>query len=121
MKPDLEKAAGKRILLVEDEYLIAQDIIRPLIDAGAEIIGPAATVQDALRLMLSAPALDAAVLDVNLNGEMVFAVADALITRGVPFVFATGYGRESVPPRYGHITRCEKPVNAAQVAQALFG
>jgi ActR/RegA family two-component response regulator len=117
----LTKIAGKHILLVEDEYLIAQDIARSMVNAGAEVIGPAAAVQDALRLILGAPVLDGAVLDINLKGEMVYPVADALSTRGIPFVFATGYGQEAVPVRYGQVTRCEKPFNARQIAEALFG
>lgn len=112
---------GKRILLVEDEYFIAQDMARAMAEAGAVVVGPAATVAEALRLIAASGALDAAVLDINLQGEMVFPVADALTTRGVPFVFATGYDRESIPERFSRRIRCEKPVRPDRVARALFG
>jgi two-component SAPR family response regulator len=116
-----DRIGGKRVLLVEDEYFIVQDLVRALKEAGAEVIGPVATVRDALRLVAASAALDGAVLDINLQGDMVYPVADALITRGVPFVFATGYGRESLPARYNAVPRCEKPVEAEKVVKALFG
>jgi len=112
---------GRRILLVEDEYFIVQDLARAFAQAGAEVIGPAATVADALRRIAATPKLDGAVLDINLQGEMVYPVADALATRGVPFVFATGYDRENIPDRFSARIRCEKPVKPDQVARALFG
>lgn len=110
----------KRILLVEDEYFIVQDMARAFAEAGAEVIGPSATVADALRQIAATPKLDGAVLDINLQGEMVYPVADALVTRGVPFVFATGYDRQSIPDRFAGHSRCEKPVRPDQVARALF-
>jgi CheY-like chemotaxis protein len=110
---------GKRILLVEDEYLIAQDMARTFAAAGATVIGPAATLAEALRLVAASGTLDGAVLDINLRGEQVYPVADALITRGVPFVFATGYKSELIPPRFEHHRRCEKPCLPDQVAAVL--
>jgi CheY-like chemotaxis protein len=112
---------GRRILLAEDEYFIVQDLAQAFAAAGADVIGPAATVVDALRLIVATAQLDGAVLDINLQGEMVYAVADALATRGVPFVFATGYDREAIPERFSNRIRCEKPVKPDQVAKALFG
>jgi DNA-binding LytR/AlgR family response regulator len=111
---------GKRILLVEDEYLIVEDLLRAFTQAGAIVLGPAATLSEALRLVASSGALDGAVLDINLQGEMVFPLADALMTRGVSFVFSTGYDREAIPSRFEDIPRCEKPVSPQQVAEALF-
>ncbi|WP_349371908.1 response regulator [Salinarimonas sp.] len=80
---------GKRVLLLEDEFIVALAAEDMLVELGAVVIGPAATVAEGLALA-DAP-LDAAVLDVNMNGERSFAVARALRARGVPFVFATGY------------------------------
>lgn len=112
---------GKSILLVEDEYFLVQDLVQAFLAAGAGIVGPAATVADALRLVVAATRVDGAVLDINLQGEMVYPLADVLIARGIPFVFATGYDRESIPDRFDGHLRCEKPVRVENVAQALFG
>ena len=112
---------GKKVLLAEDEYFIAQDMALAFTAAAAAVIGPAATVAQALRLVMTEPHLDGAVLDINLKGEMIYPVADALAARGVPFVFATGYHSGEIPRRFAHCTRCEKPVKADKVAMALFG
>jgi DNA-binding response OmpR family regulator len=85
----------KRILVVEDEAILAMMVEDGLVDAGAKVVGPAASVGDALQLIdevASDGGLSAAVLDINLNGEVVSPVADRLAALGVPFVFATGYG-----------------------------
>lgn len=111
---------NRRILLAEDEYFIVQDMARAFAEAGAAVVGPAATVADALRLVAAAGKLDGAVLDINLQGEMIYPVADALVTRGVPFVFATGYDREDIPERFSQYLRCEKPVQPDKIAKALF-
>jgi two-component SAPR family response regulator len=82
---------GKRILVVEDEALIAVMVEDMLIEMGGEVIGPAATIDDALD-MAREQTLDAAVLDVNVRGQRIDPVAEALMARGVPVLFATGYG-----------------------------
>ena len=114
------RLAERRILLVEDDYFIVDDMARSLKAKGAEVIGPAATVADALALLARTRDLDAAVLDINLQGEMVFALADALTARGVPFVFASGYDPAMVPARYAEITHCEKPVEPAVIARVAL-
>jgi CheY-like chemotaxis protein len=112
--------AGKRLLVVEDEYLIAADLAATLEEAGAEVVGPAGTVTDALELIQSlGERLDAAILDVNLQGERVYPVADALAARGVPYVLATGYDAASIAPAYADAPRCEKPVDRLQLARLL--
>ena len=111
---------GRHILLVEDEYYIACAMQLGLEDAGAQVVGPAAFVGDALALLDSEP-VDGAVLDVNLVDEKVFPVAQALTTRGIPFIFATGYAASDLPPAWRHVPRCEKPVDPATVARALLG
>lgn len=113
--------AGLRILLVEDEYFIVDDMAKAFRASGAEIVGPVANVSDALELVAATGTIDGAVLDINLQGEMAYPVADELRARGVPFVFATGYDDRHIPERYGHVIRCEKPVEPAKVARALFG
>lgn len=112
--------SGKRLLVVEDEYLIASDLAYALEDAGAEVIGPAGTVEDALRLVArEGDRLDGAVLDVNLRGGRVFPVADALTARGVPFVLATGYDDVCIPAAYAGLPRCGKPVDRARLMRLL--
>ena len=86
---------GRRVLVVEDEALIGMLLEDGLLEAGAEVVGPACSVKEALELIDQAAAdggLSAAVLDINLEGEAVSPVADHLAALGVPFVFATGYG-----------------------------
>jgi DNA-binding NtrC family response regulator len=111
---------GKKVLLVEDEYFIADDMARYFEQSGMTVVGPAARVKDALHLIAGTPDLDGAVLDINLQDESVFAVADALSRRNVPFIFATGYDAAVIPSNYGQIKRCEKPVDPAKVAATLF-
>lgn len=112
--------AGRRILVVEDEFFLATDIVGNLEAISAEVIGPASDIDHALDLIDETKNLDAAVLDLNLQGEMAFPVADALIERGVPFVFCTGYDAFVIPKRYAAVPRCEKPVNPAWLSTALF-
>lgn len=88
---------GKRVLVVEDEPVLAMLVEYELLEAGAQVVGPAASVRDALRLVGAATGdggLDAAVLDINLDGARVAPVADRLAALGVPFLFATGYGED---------------------------
>ncbi|MCQ4190789.1 response regulator [Methylocystis suflitae] len=81
--------SGRRILIVEDEYIIAADLAQLLEGLGAKV-GPAGSVADALALIARQPAIDVALLDVTLGSEKIFPVADVLQARGVAFVFATG-------------------------------
>jgi CheY-like chemotaxis protein len=91
--------AKPRVLLVEDELLIAAAMQESLEDLGYEVVGPYKRVRDALRAAQEEP-IDGAVLDVNLRDELVFPVAEALERRGVPFVFCTGYAEMSVIPEH---------------------
>lgn len=85
---------------------------------GCEVVGPAARVHQALA-MAKADGIDAAVLDVNLNGEMSFPVADALAARGVPFAFTTGYSQDSLPVGYRHVPMLQKPYTQQKLADTL--
>jgi CheY-like chemotaxis protein len=89
--------AGKRVLVVEDEMLIALLIEEFLTDLGCGIVGPYGSVQAVLTAVQNEPA-DLAVLDVNLNGEKVYPVAERLPERHIPFVFLSGYGWEAIRP-----------------------
>jgi len=111
--------AGLRILVAEDEYLLADDLSQELRDAGAEVIGPVATVRDAKEVVESGQAVDAAVLDVNLGGEMIFPVADQLVRRHVPFAFITGYDSWILPARFADAPRFGKPISAALVRNLI--
>jgi DNA-binding response OmpR family regulator len=99
--------AEKRILIVEDEFLISAMLCDMLRDSGATVIGPAASVSAALR-MIDNHWLDAAVLDMNLNGQWIDPVAEALHEQGTPFVFTTGYGTNGRSQKFGART-VEKP------------
>ncbi|MER2267296.1 response regulator [Methylobacterium oxalidis] len=120
MSEDHGPLAGRHVLLVEDDYFIAFDMQRHFETSGAHVLGPAPSVREALALISGAARIDAAVLDINLRGEMAFAVADELAARGVPFLFATGYNETSIPSRYAAQRRCEKPVEPEQIARLLF-
>ncbi len=112
---------GRNVLVVEDEYFIADDMRRVFEENGATVIGPVGSVEDALAILSEAPPIDGAVLDINLRQTMVFPIADLLRQRGVPFVFATGYESIVIPERLRDAVHCEKPGEAARVADALFG
>lgn len=116
-EPSLE---GLRILIVEDETLIAMMLEELLEELGCRIAGAAATVSQALDC-LGTPGrqFDAAVLDVNLGGEKVYPVADALAARGVPFLFATGYGTSGVSDWYPERAIIAKPYGLQTLKQAL--
>lgn len=88
---------GRRLLLVEDEYFIAEDMAWQLVAGGAEVVGPVASVDAAIELIEQNQRIDGAILDVNLHGVMSWPVADSLLRHGVPFVFATGYDRATIP------------------------
>ena len=111
---------GRRLLIVEDDYLIAADLAGSLEDLGVKVIGPAGSVEDALDLVESdGGQLDGAVLDVNLRDQRVYPVAQALAERGIPFVFTTGYDAVAIPEAYASTPRCEKPVDKLQLARWL--
>ena len=111
---------GKTVLIVEDEALIAMLFEDLLSDFGCTVVGPAMSVRQAMDLAGSA-AFDIAVLDVNLNGEASFPVATLLETRGVPFVFSSGYGASGLPPEWQGRPTLPKPFSSDEVADVLAG
>lgn len=116
-----EGGTGCRVLIVEDDFFIAEDVADAFRDRRATVLGPVAGVEAALALIEASPGPDAAVLDLNLGSAMSFPVADALMRRGVPFVFTTGYDATAIPPRYRSVPRCEKPVDLEQVTRTVLG
>ena len=108
---------GMRVMIVEDAILLAMELEAGLIEAGADVVGAAALVEEAMA-MVDLP-LDAAVLDCNLNGVSVGPVAEALAARGVPFVFATGYGESRGAPEGFDAPIVRKPYDVAQITAAL--
>lgn len=107
-----------RILLVEDEMLVAMNMEDMLLDLGHELAGLASRLEPALALAREA-AVDAAILDVNLAGERSFPVAEALARRGIPFLFATGYGVQGIEPPWRDRPVLQKPFRQSQLAAAL--
>jgi DNA-binding NarL/FixJ family response regulator len=111
--------AGKRVLIVEDDSILAINLAEELGAKGAKVIGPAATVTDALDAIASAD-LDGAIVDINLRGKAAFPVADALADSHIPFVFATGYlVAGHIPARHANVRRFEKPTAPSVICRAL--
>jgi two-component sensor histidine kinase/CheY-like chemotaxis protein len=112
------KVVAGRVLLVEDEALVAMMMRDILLELGLSVAGPFCTPAEAVTAARD-DGVDAAILDVNLGGELIYPVADALAARGVPFVFVTGYGAESIDGRFAHVPILQKPIER-QVLQHLF-
>lgn len=115
---DSDMLSGTRVLVVEDEYYLADDLSRTLVEAGAEIVGPVATLADAQRKVREG-GFDCAILDMNLRGDFAFPIAQALSEAAVPFVVATGYNQESLPEAVRDAPRVEKPFTPADVVATL--
>jgi DNA-binding LytR/AlgR family response regulator len=112
--------AGRRILVLEDDYLIVEEMVQELAASGAEVVGPIANLTKAFERLDKVPDIRGAVLDINLQGEMVYPLADELARRGIPFVFATAYDESAVPATYRQYRRFTKPVDVREVAKALL-
>lgn len=110
---------GRRILVVEDEMMIAMLVEDMLGDLGCAVVGPAHGLEAALKLVGDEDGLDAALLDVNLAGQPVFAVADALREKGVPAIFSTGYGEAGLRDVDAGAQVLQKPFRAGDLARAL--
>jgi PAS domain S-box-containing protein len=110
--------SGNRVMIVEDEALVAMVVSESLAALGCSVVGPFSRCADALAAM-DLGDVDAAILDVNLGGEMIYPLAEVLATRGVPFIFVTGYGAESIDRRFTHIPVIQKPVER-HMLQRIF-
>ncbi|HSA81760.1 MAG TPA: response regulator [Geminicoccaceae bacterium] len=109
---------GLRVLVVEDEFLVAMDIEAMLHDLGCEVMGPTGDLENALRIARE-ETLNLALLDVNIGGEPVTGVAEVLVARAVPIVFCTGYQGENWCNRYPAVPTLMKPFQPADLRAAL--
>jgi CheY-like chemotaxis protein len=109
----------RRILVVEDEYLIAMNLQDGLESAGSIVVGPVPSVDKALQTIDSESHIDAAVLDVNLGGALSYGVADKLIARNIPFIFTSGYEDNVLRSRYSGVKNCPKPYLFQAIEEAL--
>jgi CheY-like chemotaxis protein len=110
--------AGRRVLLIEDEALVAMLIEDVLSDLGCEVAGSASRFQAAMEKAKSLD-FDVAILDVNLNGQRTIPIAQALVDRGKPFMFATGYGATGLPAQMQGVPVLHKPFQQRDLEQAL--
>ena len=113
-------AAMPRVLVVEDEYLIRMLLEDMLADLGYAVAGAVGTIAEASPVA-AAGTFDVAILDVNVDGEEVYPVADILAQRGLPFVFVTGYGEGSLPAKYRSRPALQKPFQSEQLRATLAG
>jgi DNA-binding response OmpR family regulator len=110
---------GLRILVVEDEFLVAMELETMLQDLGAEVIGPLGRLDEAVAIARE-ETLELAILDVNIGGQLVTPVADALTARAIPFVFCTGYDGARLPGRHASAPVLMKPCQAHELKDALL-
>jgi CheY-like chemotaxis protein len=118
MTPERTTGAGKRILVVEDELMIRMLLQDMLADLGHTLAGEAGRIEEAVALAKQGE-FDVAILDVNLNGQPISPVVEILVERGLPFIFATGYGQRGVPEPYRQTTTLQKPFQSDALAQAI--
>ncbi|MBD3834158.1 response regulator [Brevundimonas bullata] len=111
---------GRRVLVIEDESLVAMLLETILEDMGCAVVGPESNIDDGLVAATTEASLDAALLDVNVAGREVFPVADALRARGVPFVFSTGYGEAGLPEHWRGNPTIQKPFTEGAIRDALM-
>ena len=118
MNSEPNAAVGRRILVVEDELMIRMLLDGMLEDIGYTMTAEAGAIDEAVALAKKGD-FDAAILDVNLNGQPISPVVEVLVARGLPFVFATGYGQRGVPEPYRKTPTLQKPFQADALARAL--
>jgi CheY-like chemotaxis protein len=117
----MERAAlqDRRILVIEDEFLIADDLKDKFADLGAVVLGPVSSVEGALALLDVEQRIDVAFVDMNLGGRMAYEVLDALQVRRIPFILISGYEEEVFRSRYPLARNCLKPYEFADIEKAL--
>ena len=109
---------GQRILVLEDDYFVAMDTADLLVERGAEVLGPASSVEEALAILREEEP-DLAVVDLNLGKGPTFEVPARLLALRVPFLFATGYAEATIPGQFDAIPRLEKPFSGPALIRAL--
>ncbi|WGF88990.1 response regulator [Marinivivus vitaminiproducens] len=112
--PPLDRLRGRRILIVEDEFIVSLEIEGLLTQMGCVIVGPAARVAEALA-MIEGDDLDGAIVDLNLDGDDADGVIEALTRRSVPFIIVTGYGVGGLSPATRGLPRLSKPIATAEL------
>ena len=110
---------GASLLVVEDEYLIASDLMISLERAGARVFGPVSEVEQALEIIRGSALMNGAILDINLQNEMAYPVAELLRAREIPFVFVTGYECSSMPQEFSDVPCLTKPINEGDLIGLL--
>jgi CheY-like chemotaxis protein len=118
VRPDRTPISGNRVLLVEDEVLVGIMMRNALSEFGFQVIGPLNSMAEATAAVRNED-FQAAILDVNLKGELIYPLADMIAARGVPFVFVTGYGAESVERRFSDVPILQKPIELDRL-QSIF-
>ena len=113
-----DTVGGKRVLVVEDELMIRLLLQDMLAELGYTLAGEAGRMDEAVSLATEGD-FDVAILDVNLEGQPISPVVEILVERGLPFVFATGYGQRGVPESYRQTPTLQKPFQAEALAQAI--
>jgi DNA-binding NtrC family response regulator len=115
LRPEVPPAVC-RVLIVEDEWLLASDLQTTLKSLGADVLALVGDIDDA-RAQLAAGGFNVCVIDIDLRGHNAFDLADELQRQGIPFVFSTAYSAEEIPARFANVTRFEKPFNPQGLAQ----
>ena len=111
---------GLKVFVVEDESLVAMQLEDMLLDVGCELVGLAMRVKRALEMLEGDPDVDVAILDVNIGGDKVYPVAERLRERGIPMIFATGYGRAGVEAEWQACQILQKPYTWAEVEKTVL-
>jgi CheY-like chemotaxis protein len=111
--------AGRKVLVVEDDCLVAQDFAEMLREAGAEVVGPAESLPQAMRVAHGCDGLDCALLDIDLQGIAVFPLAGELRAAGIRMMFLTGLHCDSIPPEFADIPCISKPTVAGRIVEEL--
>jgi DNA-binding NtrC family response regulator len=109
---------GCRVLVVEDDYFLADDLKEELEARGAKVVGPIADL-GAAQDQVSRDDFDVAVINVKLGNKLAWSIADELMRANIPFGFITGYGAGSIPERFRHIVRWEKPCNMSKLTEDI--
>ncbi len=109
---------GQRILVVEDNYMMALDLSQMVEELGGAVVGPVGRLVEGFKLAQS-DGLAAAILDVNLDGEDTFSLADGLLAARIPVIFATGYDPKILPDRFADLPRISKPFTTGSVENAV--
>ena len=110
---------GCRILIVEDNYLLAETVAGILEEAGARIVGPFVNMVEALEGLGELTAIDGAILDIGLNGQESYPLAEALQTTGIPFLFLTGVERRDLPQQFQRTPHMLKPFSEDKLIRRL--